>query len=208
MVDKIGTSQRLLDAAEKELIENVGHLEMAAVAKRAKASVGLAYHHFGSKAGLVAAVIDRFYGPVREIALGSTIPVDLEWGAREKARVAALIDYFYGHPLAPLIAGRLAREPEVLDIEKAHMDALLEEGARNIAQGQRLGVVHPDLSPQTTVAVLMGGLRLAIDQANLSEARPNPSALLEQIWSLSSSALQLKQRDTNTQSGGKHVHNL
>ena len=44
-------ADRLIRAAEAELIATHGHLEMQAVAKRAKLSVGLAYHHFGSKLG-------------------------------------------------------------------------------------------------------------------------------------------------------------
>ncbi len=188
---RAATPQRLTDAAEKELIANSGHMEMGAVAKRAKVSVGLAYHYFGSKTGLMAAVVDRFYEPIRQIALGDEIPVRLAWKEREKARTAALIDYFYDHPLAPLIAGRLARAPEVLDIEHAHMDALLEAGAKNIAQGQKQGVVNPDLAPGPTVAMLMGGLRLAVDRAVLSENRPSREHLLDQLWRLSSGALQL-----------------
>lgn len=186
---KISTAQRILEAAEKELIANGGFLEMASVASRANVSVGLAYHHFGSKTSMIAGVIDRFYGPIRDIALGDAIPVDTEWMERERARVEALIDYFYQHPLAPLVAGRLAREPEVLDIEKAHMDALLKLGERNIIQGQKLGVVDADLSPKTTVALLMGGLRLAIDQALLMDRRPKKNDLLEQVWLFTENAL-------------------
>ena len=188
---KIGTPQRLTDAAEAELIANSGFLEMAAVAKRAGVSVGLAYHHFGSKTGLIAAVVDRFYGPVRDIALGDAIPLDQEWRERERSRTAALTEYFYDHPLAPLIAGRLAREPEVLDIERAHMDALLDLGARNIAQGQRQGVVAPGLDPDVTVALLMGGQRTALDRAVLSENRPDRATLVDQIWAFTVNALQL-----------------
>ena len=187
---RIGSDVRLLKAAEEELIENNGHIEMLAVARRAGVSVGLAYHHFGSKTGLISAVVDRFYGPLREIALGDAIPVDLEWRKREQARIKAMIDYFYDHPLAPLIAGRLARESEVLDIERAHMDALLEMGARNIAQGQKQGVVHPDLDPDTTVAMLMGGVRLVIDRAVLSKSRPQREDLQQQLWLLTRGALQ------------------
>jgi AcrR family transcriptional regulator len=38
-------------AAQAELIQSQGLLEMQAVARRAKVSVGLAYHHFGSRPG-------------------------------------------------------------------------------------------------------------------------------------------------------------
>ena len=111
---KIGSDVRLIRAAEAELIENHGHMEMLAVAKRAEVSVGLAYHHFGSKTGLLAAVVDAFYAPLREISFGDAIPVDQDWVAREKARTGAFIDYFYSHPFAPLIAGRLGREKLVV----------------------------------------------------------------------------------------------
>ncbi|MDV2079912.1 TetR/AcrR family transcriptional regulator [Marinobacter xestospongiae] len=192
VVKKISTYQRLITAAQRELIANNGHMEISAVAKRAEVSAGLTYHHFGSKTGLVAAVVDQFYEPLREIALGDGIPVDLEWRERERTRTKAIIEYFYSHPLSPLIAGRLAREPEVLDIERAHMEALLVEGARNIAQGQKLGLISPDLNPNIVVAMLMGGLRLAIDQAVLAEERPSSSDLLAQVWRLTSHALDLE----------------
>ncbi|MAI89325.1 TetR/AcrR family transcriptional regulator [Ponticaulis sp.] len=188
---KTGSAERLLQAAKEELLANDGYMEMSAVAKRAGASVGLAYHHFGSKTGLIAAVVDQFYTPIREIALGSAIPLAMDWRERERARTAALIQYFYQEPLAPLIAGRLAREPEVLDIERAHMEAVLEAGARNIAQGQKLGILSPDLDPVITVAMLMGGLRQVIDAAIQSDPLPDPDRLCRQLWRLSDGALQL-----------------
>ncbi|RTL87450.1 TetR/AcrR family transcriptional regulator [Ancylobacter aquaticus] len=189
---KIAAHERLLAAAEQELIKNDGHMEISAVAKRAGASAGLTYHHFGSKTGLVAAVVDRFYEPLRDILLGDAISADLAWRERERARTSAMIDYFYEHPLAPLIAGRLAREPEVLDIERSHMQALLSHGARNIAQGQKLGLICPELDPDIVVAMLMGGIRLAIDQALLDDNPPTKIELLNQLWQLISNTLQLE----------------
>jgi AcrR family transcriptional regulator len=57
----VGMRERLLCAAQEELTQGQGHLEMQAVARRARVSVGLAHHHFGSKAGLIAAVVEEFY---------------------------------------------------------------------------------------------------------------------------------------------------
>ena len=56
---RIGSDVRLINAAEAELIENNGHIEIQGVAKRVGLSVGIAYHHFGSKTGLIAAVVDK-----------------------------------------------------------------------------------------------------------------------------------------------------
>ena len=198
MLKKLGTAEKLLEAAEAELIASDGQMEMAAVARRAGVSVGLAYHHFGSKAGLVAAVVDAFYGPLREISLGTAIPAQLDWPARERARTEAMVDYFYSHRLAPLIAGRLAREPEVLDIERAHRQALLASGAKNIRQGQKQGVVDATLDPAVTVSLLMGGLRLALDEAVLADKRPPRARLKNQIWQFARHALRLPPAEQTT----------
>ena len=201
---KVGSDVRLLKAAEEELIENDGNLEMLAVAKRAGLSTGLAYRYFGSKAGLIAAVVDNFYQPIREIALGSAISVEQPWVTRERDRVKALIDYYYDHPLAKLIAGRLGREPQVLDVENAHMQELLEAGARNIAQGQAYETVDPHLDPHITVSLLMGGLNQAINSAITASKRPSKKVLLENIWRFTQSALQLQdEADTTRQRANK-----
>ena len=189
---KLKSDARLLKAAEEELIENDGRLEMLAVAKRAGLSTGLSYRYFGSKAGLIAAVVDHFYQPIRHIALGEAIPLDQEWTEREKRRVSALIDYYYDHPLAELIAGRLSREPEVLDVENEHMAKLLEAGKRNIAQGQKSGTVDPQLKPEIAVALLMGGLTQALNTAITAKKRPAKSELLNNIWRFTVSALQFQ----------------
>ena len=97
----IGTQQRLLDAAEAELIATDGHLEMEAAARRADARIGLAYAQFGSKSGLMAAVIDRYYEPIREIVIGEAIPLKIDWRLREKTRLAAIVLSNSSLPLAP-----------------------------------------------------------------------------------------------------------
>lgn len=201
---KIGSDVRLVRAAEAELIESNGHMEMLAVAKRAGVSVGLAYHHFGSKAGLLAAVVDHFYAPLRDISFGKAIPLDQDWSAREKARTRAFIDYFYAHPFAPLVAGRLGREPEVRDVEAAHMNALLAEGAKNLAQGQRQGVVSNDVVPEVVIGLLMGGLRQAIDSAILAKTRPPKTVLLEQIWTFFERGMGLNTSETERDGGREH----
>lgn len=193
------TALKLIDAAQAELIAENGDMEMSGVAKRADVSIGLAYHHFGSKIGLIAAVIDHFYEPLREIALGEAIPKDQHWAERERSRAAAIIGYFYDHPLSPLICGRLGREPALMDIERAHQNALLREGEKNLIQGQRLGVISTDLSPKATIAMLMGGLRLAIDQAVMTSPRPDRDALLDHIWTFTEGALGIQdQRNTSS----------
>ena len=82
MAATITTRERLVRAAEKELIQSHGHLEMQAVAKRARVSVGLAYHHFGSKAGLIAAVVEAFYSRLDEEVFNDACRPSESWANR------------------------------------------------------------------------------------------------------------------------------
>jgi AcrR family transcriptional regulator len=91
---------------------------MQAVAKRAKVSVGLAYHHFGSKAGLIAAVVEAFYSRLDAEAFNDAGPCTESWANRERRRIACYIAFHYDHPFAPLVIGALSRAPEVLDVER------------------------------------------------------------------------------------------
>src|SRR6202167_1941679 len=119
MTTTIGTRERLIGAAEKELIRSHGHLEMQGVSKRAKVSVGLAYHHFGSKAGLIAAVVEAFYDRLEDAAFNPSNLTSSHWAGREKERIAAYIAFHYDPPFAPLMVGPLSRAAEVLDVEQA-----------------------------------------------------------------------------------------
>jgi len=188
---KIGTPERLIRAAEDELIQGQGLLEMQAVAKRAKVSVGLAYHHFGSKAGLIAAVVEGFYNRLEEVAFSPPKLISADWAGREKERIAAYISFYYDHPFAPLVVGALSRAAEVLDVEQAFTRRQLIAGAYNIRAGQRDGVIPADLDPRLTIALMIGGIRQALIAALTSSHRPDRDELTNKIWIFVARALSL-----------------
>ncbi|MHC2333716.1 TetR/AcrR family transcriptional regulator [Bradyrhizobium sp. USDA 4454] len=185
------TRDRLLAAAQDELIEGLGHLEMQAVAWRARASVGLAYHHFGSKAGLIAAVVETFYEQLDQAAFGGARLPTAGWAAREKARIGAYVAFHYEHPFAPLVIGPLSRAPEVLDVETAFTARQLAAGARMLQAAQRDGIVPGDIDPQLTIALMIGGIRQALVGALTAERRPDPGRLTADIWAFIAAALRL-----------------
>ena len=138
---------------------------MQAVAKRAKVSVGLAYHHFGSKAGLIAAVVEAFYHRLEEAAFNPANLVSPDWVGREKERIAAYVSFHYDHPFAPLVVGRaLSRASEVLDVEQAFTQRFQLTAGANLRAGQRDGVIPADLDPRLTIALMISGIRPGPDR--------------------------------------------
>jgi AcrR family transcriptional regulator len=188
---KIGTPERLIRAAQEELIQSHGLLEMQAVGRRAKASVGLAYHHFGSKAGLIAAVVEAFYNRLEDVAFSPSKLTSPDWAGREKERIAAYISFHYDHPFAPLVVGPLSRAPEVLDVEQAFTRRQLAAGAYNLRAGQRDGVIPADLDPRLTIALMIGGIRQALIGALTASHRPDRAELTDKIWVFVAGALRL-----------------
>lgn len=183
--------ERLVRAAQEELIQSQGLLEMQAVAKRAKVSVGLAYHHFGSKAGLIAAVVEGFYDRLEDVAFSPSKLTSADWAGREKERIAAYISFHYDHPFAPLVVGALSRAPEVLDVEQAFTRRQLAAGAYNLRAGQRAGVVPQDLDPRLTIALMIGGIRQALIGALTASRRPDRAELTDKVWVFVAGALRL-----------------
>jgi AcrR family transcriptional regulator len=191
MTATVGTRERLIRAAEKELIRSHGHLEMQAVSKRAQVSVGLAYHHFGSKAGLIAAVVEAFYSRLDEVVFKEARLPSEGWADREKRRIASYVAFHYDHPFAPLVIGALSRAPEVLDVETAFTNRQLAAGALMLQTAQRNGAVPDHINPHLTIALMIGGIRQALIGVLMSKQRPDPGKLTDEIWAFMAGALRL-----------------
>lgn len=176
------TRERLLRAAETELTERDGTLEVASVAARAEVSVGLLYRYFGSKAGLVAAVVDSFYDRLHAEVADTDPAPDSDWASRERARLELSVAFHYREPLAAVVLSRLSREPEVAGVEFRRLERLMEDAARNVTAGQRRGEIPADLDPRTVGAMLIGGFRVAMGEALTRRRRPEPDALVEELW--------------------------
>ena len=158
--------------------------------------MGLAYHHFGSKAGLIAAVVEAFYDRLEHVAFAPSSLTASSWPGREKERIAAYISFHYDHPFAPLVVGPLSRAAEVLDVEQAFTRRQLVAGAHNLRTGQRDGVIPADLDPRLTIALMIGGIRQALIGALTKPDRPDRQALTEKIWIFIAGALRLPPEDT------------
>ncbi|MCQ0010299.1 TetR/AcrR family transcriptional regulator [Actinomadura madurae] len=88
-----------------------GDIEVASVARRAGVSVGLPYRYFGTRSGLLSALITDFYDRL-DAAVGLTEFDGDTWQDRERARVHAWVDHLYGDPLAPMVLGGSVGTPK------------------------------------------------------------------------------------------------
>ncbi|MCW2959453.1 MAG: TetR/AcrR family transcriptional regulator [Solirubrobacterales bacterium] len=175
------TRSRLLEAAMAELVERDGALEVASVAARADVSVGLLYRYFGSKAGLVAAIVADFYDrSLKEIGEGDDRALD--WAARERRRTERSVAFYYREPLAPIVLTLLAREGEVAAVEARFITKLVDDAARSVQRGQRNGEIPEELDARMIGAMLIGAFRVSIAEALTRKRRPTQSALTEQMW--------------------------
>ena len=91
--DPKATRVKILASAEKLLAANNGALEMAWVARDAGISHGIAYHHFGSREGLLQAVAIAFYNQLDDEVLMAPMAEFDSWREREQARSRAHIAF-------------------------------------------------------------------------------------------------------------------
>jgi AcrR family transcriptional regulator len=173
---------RLLAAGADELVERDGALEVVSVAARARVSVGLIYRWFGSKAGLVAAVVDDFYDRL-DAAVFEPDPVPGgSWAERERKRTELGVAFHYDEPLAPILLSTLTREPRIADIEADRLGRQVAAATKNLERGQRRGEIPLDLDPELVGAMVLGGMREVLRHALAREKRPPKAAVVDELW--------------------------
>ena len=187
------TRARLVAAAADALLAGGGDFEMGEVARGAGVSDGLPYHHFGSKAGALAAVVDDFYD--RYFAVVNR-PLDgsRPWAEREFERLQAWLGFLYAEPLAPIVLGRMGRSAEVAGHERARQEELIALARRNIELGQAAGDIPETIDSAVAAAAIIGAISQAAIQAFQESKPPAASVLTAQLWGLIAGALGLEAR--------------
>ena len=188
---KLLRAAKILAAAEEILREGDGALEMSQVAGKAGVSVGLAYHYFGSKAGMLGAIIDAFYDRYNHV-VNQYIDPDIAWRVRERQRLMAAVEFLYNDPMAPVILGRMARTRHVAAVESARHEEMIEMAIRNIASGIRRGDIGDHIDPAIAGAAITGAIRSGIIHAMGMRPRPDPAKLTHQIWGVIAGALDIE----------------
>ncbi|MFI2758359.1 TetR/AcrR family transcriptional regulator [Streptomyces echinatus] len=180
---------RLLRAAAEELADH-GVLEVAAVARRAGVSTGLPYRYFGSRSGLLIAVVDAFYERLDDACALRAYKAET-WAERERLRVGDWVDFLYAEPLAPLILGGLAGDGEVAASHTRHLSRLIELGARNIAHAQGCSELSTGRDPELLAAAVLSGTTALVSVALTRTPRPAATDVTAQLWAFVTGAVGL-----------------
>lgn len=166
------------------MIERGGHLEVDSVAGRAGLSVGLIYRHFGSRAGLMGAVVNDFYSRFREEALETNPVPGGSFVERERRRVALSVAFHYNDPLARIILSNLHLDSQVAVHEAAHIKEMIQLAANVVSLGQQRGEVPRDRDPRFVAAMVIGGMRHVLVMA-LSSNPPIPQqTTTRKLWAM------------------------
>jgi AcrR family transcriptional regulator len=117
------TQDRILDAAERLFAENgVGATSLRSIIAAAKVNLASVHYHFGSKDGLVEAIVHRLVDPVNEERLKMLAALEDRYGSRP-IPLPKLVEAFLG-PMIRLasqsprgevfanLMGRLMSEPD------------------------------------------------------------------------------------------------
>jgi AcrR family transcriptional regulator len=188
--------QRLLQAAEQEL-RDTGELEVAAVARRAGVSVGLPYRYFGTRTGLLIAVLDAFYDRLSHASALRTYD-EPSWEAREQHRIRDWVGFLYAEPLAPIVLGGLVGDGDLATANTTRLNLLIEIGARNIAHAQHRGELPPGRDPEFLAAVTLGGTNAVVSVALTRTPRPAPDWVIDQLWTFVAGAVGLTETARST----------
>ena len=170
-----------MHSAVQELVANKGTLEIGDVTKRAGVSAGAPYHHFGSKSGVIPAVVDDFYERYDASVMNIEIAGE-HWAAREEKRLKMIVEFHYRDPLAPIILSELSRDPVIAQVEARWLATHIAKGARKIANGQRDGDIASSIDPELAAAMILGGLRQTIVHALARKTVPRRSTLARELW--------------------------
>src|SRR5690606_18404578 len=181
------TRRRILEAAAAELAET-GDLEVAAVARRAGLSTGLPYRYFGTRSGLMSAVLEDFYGRLVAETVRGHFTGDT-WLDRWRAQVTQWVDWVYDEPLAPVVLGRMVGDARVAAMEARCAREVIALGAKHVAAGQAEGAVTRGRDPELMSAAVVGGMRSILAVVLDQDPRPDRADSREEIWRFSTAAL-------------------
>jgi AcrR family transcriptional regulator len=185
------TRERLLRAARERAIASGGHFEIADVAEAAGVVPSLVHRYFGSKAGLVGALVDDFFDRFHAEVLELDLDAEGDWAQHERLRLEAGVRFHYAEPFAVVLYGTLARDPEVARRDAARIAAVVGRAARSIRKAQKAGELPVGVDPGLAGAAMFGAMRLVMVEALSRPKRPPVRQVIDALWRQVAASVQI-----------------
>jgi AcrR family transcriptional regulator len=185
------TRERLLACARDVAVANDGHIEIAWVAEAAGVVPSLVNRYFGSRAGLVSALLDDFFDRLHMEVLDLDLDDLGTWVQHERIRLEKGVHFHYTDPVAVVIYTRLSREPEVALTETRHIDSVVKHAAANIRRGQKRGELPSSIDPELAGAAMFGAMQRVMVTALGRTPRPRPDRIVEVLWRQIAAAVEI-----------------
>ncbi len=176
------TREKLLQVARKLAIANNGHVELAQIAQQSGVVPGLVHRYFGSKSGLIAALVDDYYDRFHSQVLELYLNDKGDWAVHERLRLKLGVQFHYNEPLAPVLHSTFVRDPVVAKKETERIDGVIELTARGIIRAQKRGELSSAIDPELAGAAMFGAMQLVFAKALDRKSRPSPEALESLLW--------------------------
>jgi AcrR family transcriptional regulator len=186
------TRERLLACTRDIAIANDGHIEIAWVAEAAGVVPSLVNRYFGSRAGLVSALLDDFFDRLRSEVLDLDLDDHGTWAQHERIRLEKGVHFHYTDSAAVVTYTRLSREPEVAVAENRHIEMVVKDAAANIRRGQKRGELPSFIDPELAGAAMFGAMQRVMITALGRTPRPQPDRVIDLLWQQVAAAVQLK----------------
>lgn len=174
--------------------KGVNDLNMAGLARQVGMGASSLYRHFTSKDQVLDAVLEllrkRLLGNVQNAVREAANPLD------QLRRLLALhIQLILEYRALPrlifsgdLYAGRPERKATLYEV----VNAYLNEVARIIREGQKEGLVRPELEPNAVSVVFLGLIQPAAILWHLSDGEFNVAKQMERAWPLFYEGIRMK----------------
>lgn len=189
------TRERLITCARAEAINTGGHIEVASVAEAAGVAPSLVNRYFGSKVGLVGALVDDFFDRLHAEVLDLDLDGEGAWATHERLRLEKGVHFHYADQFAVVLYAQLARDPTVARTEKRRVEAVIEHAAHNIRRGQRRGELPAGVDPELAGAAMFGAMRQVMVTALGRAYRPSPREVVDVLWRQVAAAVQISPGD-------------
>lgn len=176
------TRARLVLRAREQAVANHGHLEIAQVAAAAGVAPSLINRYFGSRGGLLSALVDDFFDRLHAEVLDRHLDELGTWAEHEYVRLIHAVGFHYTDPFAVVLYTRLSREPEVARTETARIETAIDAAARNIRRGQRKGEVPTEVDASLAAAAIFGAMQRVMVSALSRQPHPSPAHVADVLW--------------------------